>query len=161
MATIEDAVKAQVLEPYALPQWESRLAIRPLWISYVFWDWADKDELHDIVHGIARRTLFEHIEQMFCDFRCSERFSAGDLRRILPTKKGVWKMHPPRLRIYGWCPAPHSFVVVGGAFESDTKNDKKLNDKKRDDVLSFITANQLQQHVLIGDHLAIFPPAQA
>jgi hypothetical protein len=29
MATIEDAVKAEVLEPYQLPDWESRLPIRP------------------------------------------------------------------------------------------------------------------------------------
>jgi hypothetical protein len=101
MATIEDAVKAEVLEPYQLPDWESRLPIRPLWVAYVFWDWADKDELHNVAKGVARRTLFEHVEQMFCDFRCAPRFPAGDLRRMLPTEKGIWKMHPPKVRIYG------------------------------------------------------------
>lgn len=158
MATIEDVVKAEVLEPYSLPDWESRLPIRPLWVAYGFWDWTDKDELHDLAHAVGRRTLFEHIEQMFCDFRCAPRFSAGDLRRMLPNKKGIWKMQPPKLRIYGWCPFPHSFVVVTAAFELDTKKDRKLNDIKRDEVLDFIKANQLQQHVALGDHLAIFPP---
>jgi hypothetical protein len=157
MATIEDAVKAKVLEPYTLPDWESRLPIRRLWVAYEFWDWTDKDELHDVAHGAGSRTLFEHIEQMLCDFRCSPRFPAGDLRRMLPNKKGVWKMHPPKLRIYGWCPAPHSFVVVTGAFEADTKKDKKLNATKRDEVLAFIATNKLEQHILRGDHLAIFP----
>ena len=108
--------------------------------------------------NIGRRTLFEHIEQMFCDFRCSPVFPAGDLRQMLPNQKGVRKMHPPKLRIYGWCPAPHAFVAVTAAFEADTKTDKKLNDKKRDDVLAFITANELEKLVLKGDNLAVFPP---
>jgi hypothetical protein len=111
-----------------------------------------------VAQGVALRTLFEHVEQMFCDFRCAPRFSAGDLRRMLPTKKGIWKMHPPKVRIYGWCPAPNSFVAVTGALEADTKRDKKLNDTKRDEILAFIKAHQLLQHVVLGDHLAIFPP---
>jgi hypothetical protein len=159
MATLEDAVKAKVLEPYTLPDWDLRLPIRPLWVAFVLWDWIDgRDDLHDMALGVGRRTLFEHIEQMFCDFRCSPRFPAGDLRQMLPNPKGIRKMHPPKLRIYGWCPAPHAFVAVTAAFESDTKTDKKLNDKKRDEVLAFIKANQLENLVLKGDNLAVFPP---
>jgi hypothetical protein len=160
MATVEDAVAAKVLEPYRLPDWEVRLPIRPLWVAFEFWDWADgRNDLHDMAVGVGRRTLFEHIEQMFCDFRCSQRFSAGDLRRMMPDTKGIRKMHPPKLRIYGWCPKPNNrFVAVAGALEWETKSDKKLNGKKRDEVLSFIKTHKLEPTVLLGDNLAVFPP---
>jgi hypothetical protein len=159
MATIDDAVKARIVEPYPLPDWEVRLPIRPLWVAFELWDWIDgKDELHDEALKVGGRTLFEHIEQIFCDFRCSPRFPAGDLRQMLPSRKGIRKMHPPKLRIYGWCPAPHAFVAVTAAFESDTKTDKKLNDKKRDYVLAFIKTIKLEKLVLKGDNIAVFPP---
>jgi hypothetical protein len=157
---MEDAVAANVLERYRLPDWELRLPIRSLWIAFEFWDWTDGSvDLHDKAFGVGRRTLFEHIEQMFCDFRCSQRFGASDLRRIMPVTKGIWKMHPPKLRIYGWCPKPNNaFVAVAGAPEWETKSDKKLNDKKRDEVLSFIKTHKLEHTVLLGDISAIFPP---
>ena len=159
MATLGDAVAAKVLEPYQLPDWEARLPIRPLWVAYELWDWIDgKDELHDVGLGVGRRTIFEHLEQLFCDFCCSPRFAAGDLRRIMPTAKGVRKLHSPKLRIYGWCPGPHSFVAVTAALETDTKTDKKLNDDKRNEVLSFIKTYDLEHLVLKGDNLAVFPP---
>jgi hypothetical protein len=159
MATLEDAVAAQVIEPYDLPDWEKRLPIRRLWMALELWDWIDgKDELHDVASGVGGRTLFEHLEQMLCDFRCSPRFPAGDLRQMLPNKKGIRKMHPPKLRIYGWCPEPHAFVAVTPAFEADTKSDKELNDKKRDEVLSFIKTHKLEHLVLKGDNRAVFPP---
>jgi len=123
------------------------------------WDWFDKDELHDMALGVGRRTLFEHVEQMFCEFRCAPRFPAGDLRQMIPSKNGIRKLHPPKLRVYGWCPAPHSFVAVTAAFEADTKSNKKLNDQKRDEVLSFIKTNHLEALVLRGDNLAVFPPS--
>jgi hypothetical protein len=89
MATLEDAVKAQVLELYRLPDWEQRLPIRLLWVAYELWDWTDNTgALHDMALGVGRRTLFEHLEQTFCDFRCSPRFTAGDLKRMMPTAKG-------------------------------------------------------------------------
>jgi hypothetical protein len=159
MATVEDAVAAKVLELYQLPDWELRLPIRHLWVAFEFWDWIDaKDDLHDMTFGVGGRTLFEHIEQMFCDFRCSQRYPAGDLRQVMPTSKGIRKMHPPKLRIYGWCPKPHAFVAVTGALEVETKRDKKLNDKKRDEVLSFIKTHKLEHTILRGDNLAVFPP---
>jgi len=159
MATVEDAVAAQVLEPYPLPDWEVRLPIRPVGVAFELWDWIDgKDELHDMALAVGRRTLFEHLEQMFCDFRCAPRFPAGDLRQMMPTKHGVRSMRQAGLRIYGWCPKPHAFVAITGALEIDTKTDKKLNDKKRDDVLSFIKTHKLQHTILKGDNLADFPP---
>ena len=67
-------------------------------------------------------------------------------------------MRPPKLRVYGWCPAAHQFVVVCAALEFETKADKSLNDKKRDEVLDFIRRNDLDEHVLLGDARAVFPP---
>jgi hypothetical protein len=156
MATIAEAVRQLTLELYSLPDWERRLPIRPLWISPEFWDWADgKAELETKEGG---KTLFEHMEQMFREFRCSERFGAGDLKRMIPNPSGVRTMRPPKLRVYGWCPAQHQFVVVCGALESETKADKGLNDRKRDEVLDFIRRNNLGAHVLLGDASAVFPP---
>jgi hypothetical protein len=158
MATLRDAVSARVLVPLELPAWESRLPIRPLWVTPGLITWADTTpQLHDTALAVGGRTLFEHLLQMFCDFRCAKRFHAGDLRRMTPTKKGIWKMHPAKLRIYGWCPGTHQFVAVTWAFEAETKADKKLNDKKRDEVLRFITSHGLQQTVMLGDILAVFP----
>jgi hypothetical protein len=139
-----------------LPDWEVRTAIRPLYAAPDFLDCIeDRDVLHNT--SVGGRTLYDHIWQMFADFRCAERPGAGDLRRMMPVEKGIWSMHPPKLRIYGWCPAPHSFVAVTGALESATKSDKSLNDRKRDQVLSFIEANHLGQAVLRGEYLEAFP----
>ena len=158
MATLEDAVSAKALEHYQLPDWEMRLPIRPLWVAYELWDWVDaQDDLHDTKLAIGGRTSLEHLEQLFCEFRCARRFPAGDLRRMLPTAKGVWKMHSPRLRTYGWFPYPNSFVAVTAARESDTKADNKLNDKKREEVLAFIRTHKLQHLIFQGDHLAVLP----
>jgi hypothetical protein len=159
MATVEDAVAGKVLEPYPLPDWELRLPIRPLWVAFELWDWIDgKDELHEMGLAIGRRTLFDHIEQTFCDFRCSPRFPAGDLKQMMPTKHGVRTMRPAKVRIYGWCPKQHAFVAVTGALEIDTKTDKTLNDKKRDEARNFIKTHKLEHTILRGDNLAVFPP---
>jgi hypothetical protein len=159
MATLEDAVKAGLLEQYQLPDWEMRLPIRSLWVAYGLWDWIDgQNDLHDTKRAIGGRTPFEHLEQLFCDFRCAQLFPAGDLRRMIPTAKGVWKMHSPKLRTYGWFPYPNAFVAVTAARESNTKVDNKLNDKKREEVLAFIRTNTLQHLIVQGDHLAVFPP---
>jgi hypothetical protein len=159
MATLEDVVTAKVLERYPLPDWEARLPIRLLWVAYELWDWIDaQDDLHATDLAIGGRTLFEHLEQLLCEFCCAPHFPAGDLRRMMPTAKGVWKMHPPKLRLYGWFPRPNSFVAVTAAREIETKTDKKLNDRKRDEVLGFIQKNQLQHLIVKGDPLAVFSP---
>lgn len=130
-----------------------------VWGAPIFWDAFDAaDALHDEKLKIGGRTIGEHIEQGLCDFRCSKRPGAGDLRRMLPNRKGVWKLHVPGARIYGWCPRPRSFVAVEIAIEVDTKTDAKLNDTKREAVLAFIKAHKLEDLVLLGDILAIFPP---
>lgn len=158
MATIQDILAKGELELYELPDWESRMPINPLYFPPTFGEWAvNKNELKDEALKQGGRTLLEHLEQMFCDVRCSERPAAGNLKRITPTKHGIWKLHPPGLRIYGWSPAPRSFVAVTAALESETKSDKNLNDKKRDEVRDFIKDHDLSKHVVRGDILAIFP----
>ena len=155
MATLQEAVAAKALELYVLPQWERRPAIRPLWFAPALWDWVDATPA--MSERVGARTLDEHIELTFCEFRCANLFPAGTLRQVMPVKDGVRKLHPPKLRIYGWCPGQHQFVAVTGALESDTKLDKNLNDKKRDDVLQFIRRNGLEETILFGDNLVVFP----
>jgi hypothetical protein len=160
MATIEDIIEAGRLVVFDLPQWEPRLPIRPLYTTPDFLEWADDmQRLHDPKFGVGGRTLFEHLLMMFCDFRCATRCPphAGDLRRMIPTKSGIWKMHPPKLRIYGWCPSQHSFVALLPAFESDTKADKSLNATKMKEVEEFIRNHHLESTITRGDVLAVFP----
>ncbi|MGY3034756.1 hypothetical protein ACVIIV_003926 [Bradyrhizobium sp. USDA 4354] len=128
MATVEDALRGAGLELYELPDWETRQPIRQLWIEPSFWNWFDTDPLHDEDLKIGGKTIGEHIEQMFCDLRCSERPGGGDLKRMRPTNKGVWKFHPAGARLYGWAAKEECMVVVTGALEAETK------DKTRADV---------------------------
>jgi hypothetical protein len=159
MTTIESMAAEGALKLFELPEWESRLPLWPLYIAPTFEDWAEKTAaLVDPEMKIGRRFLGEHLVQCLSDFRCSRRPSAGDLRRMLPNKNGIWKMHPPGLRLYGWAPKPRTFVVVTGALEIDTKKDKRLNDRKRSEVLAFIKANTLKKWIVIGDINAVFPP---
>jgi len=138
MATLKDAIAAKALELYALPQWERRSPIRPLWFVPSLWDWVDETPIMNT--KVGGKTLAEHVKQ------------------IMPVKHGIRKMHPAKLRIYGWCPGEHQFVAVTGALEADTKSDLKLNDKKRDEVLMFIRRNDLAGTVLLGDNRVVFPP---
>jgi hypothetical protein len=159
MATIDDVIKATVLEVYELPEWESRLPVNPLWIADQFWKEFDAlPELHDMDFAEGGRSLAEHTHQIFCDFRCAKRPSAGDLKRMTPTSKGVWKLHPACVRIYGWCPKPRSFIAVTLALKTATLTDPTLNNQKRDQVSTFIKTNKLQNFVLRGDINAVFPP---
>lgn len=159
MATIEDTLKASGLEPFELPEWETRMPIHQLWVAPAFWDWFDDtNDLENPSFNSGGRTLAEHILQLFCDLRCSERPAAGDLKRMLPTPKGVWKLHPPKTRLYGWAPKQGCLAIVAGALEHETKDKTKgdVNADKRDEVLAFIKLHKLP--VKLGDILAIFPP---
>lgn len=159
MATIEEATKAKLLEPFRLPHRETRMPCWPLWVAHCFWDWYDAtDVLHDEKYLIGRRTIGEHIDQLFCDLRCSKRpGSGGDLRRVMPDKDGVWSLHAPGVRCYAWATQVGAFVVAAGALEKDTKADKSLNGQKRDQVKRFIRDHELQNTVKLGDIHAIYP----
>jgi hypothetical protein len=156
MATL-DGMRG-VLELFEVPDWESRMAIHPLYVAAELFDWVDgTPELQAPKLGRGGRTLFEHLLLTFCDFRCSIRPPAGDLRRMIPNKHGIWKMHPFGLRVYGWFAAECTFVAVTAALESETKADKTLNNQKLHYVKAFIEDHGLQQTVEMGDILAIFP----
>lgn len=165
MATLDELLRDGTLEPYQLAEWETRQPIWRLLIASSFWNWFDgTDALHDEKQKIGARTIGEHIEQTFCDLRCNQRPSAGDLRRMVPNRSGIWKIHPAGARLYGWACGVGQIVVVTGATETETKQkseDKKqksLNDQKRDEVKKFIKDHKLQGTVLLGDILAIYPP---
>ena len=158
MATIGDTVAAGRLVLFKPPDWEKRQPVRPLWATPELITWADTTQaLHDPVLGMGQRTRFEHLLQMFCDFRCSRRLHAGDIKRVMPTKNGVWKMHPFGLRIYGWAPEPNEFAAVTWATVEETKVDKRLSDAKRKEVLAFLKANGLRYCVTYGDVANVFP----
>ncbi|MCW1991273.1 UNVERIFIED_ORG: hypothetical protein M2425_002725 [Bradyrhizobium japonicum] len=161
MATLEDDLKAAGLELFELPDWETRLPVRPLWVSGGFWKWFDETEqLHDLKLKVGRRTLGEHILLMLCSLRCSERPGAGDIRCMMPAKKNVWKIHAPRTRLYAWAIRPECLVVMDGALEDETKDKThgNLNNKKRDQVVAFIKEQRLTKYVFAGGYLALFPP---
>ncbi len=159
MATIEEVVATGVLDLFELPFFERRSSVRPLYVSTEFMEWGDDTPaLHDEALALGGRTLFEHLLQTLCDFRCSVRpAQVGELRRMMPTTKGVWSLHSPGLRVYGWVPRPHSFIAVIGALESATKADKQLNDACRDKVIAFAKQNSIAGTMQLGDILALFP----
>jgi hypothetical protein len=158
MATLSHIIAQGILVFYRVPDWESRLPIHPLYVADELFKWADaKAELRSLGSAQGGRTLLEHLEQTFCDFRCSARPPAGDLRRMVPNKHGIWKMQPVGLRIYGWCPAVKTFAAVTAALETETKNDKGLNNRKLEEVREFIMQHGLEHTVIIGDIFAIFP----
>lgn len=160
MATIKNALDKGILETFTPPEWEPRLAIRPLYIVPDFFRAADDTPvLHDMAFAISRRTLFEHMLMALCDFTCEKRYRSGDLRRLMPTRKGLWSMHAPGLRIYGWAPAQHQFVAVTFATEEATKKTRGLNDQKLKEVEAFISEHGLGRTILRGDINAVFPHA--
>jgi hypothetical protein len=160
MATLAHIVAAGHLEPFEPPEWERRRPVRPLLVAPELLDWAyETPELNDIGPGQGRRTLTEHLLQMFSDFRCDRHVHYSDLKRMLPTTGRIWHMYPPGLRIYGWVPAPHSFVAITGALAQHTKDDPTLNDRKRDQVTTFARRYGLTHTIKAGDYLALFPPS--
>lgn len=159
MATIEEAIAKGCLDLFELPEDDERLPVRPLYVTQAFLDFADNtNAMHEPKFGKGGRTIFEHLLQALCDFRCGTRpAGAGDLRRLMPTKNGIWSFHTVGLRTYGWCPAPHAFVAVISALETDTKTDRSMNDKKLAQVLTFAKTHDLAGTIKLGDLLALFP----
>lgn len=159
MATLFGALRAKVLEAYRLPDWETRPIVRAAYFAPQLMQWADASaELVDDAFALSGRLLAEHLDQLFCDFRCSKRPPAADVRRVMPTGQGILSAHAPGLRVYGWCAAPAVFVGVAAALELDTKTDKALNDRKRGDVLAFARANRLEATIMRGELYELFPP---
>ncbi|MBN9086985.1 MAG: hypothetical protein J0J01_08765 [Reyranella sp.] len=147
-------LRATVLQSFDIPTDVDRLPIRPLHLTTELCDWID-GPLYEDKRKIGGRTLYEHLEQYFIEFRCDDVLHAT-LRRMMPNKKGVWKMHPPGLRVYGWVPAPHQFIAVCAALETDTHSDKTLNDKRREEVRDFIKKHHVTE-IVYGDFLHAFP----
>lgn len=158
MATILDAVRSCCVEVYEKPIWEHRLAKRSIYVRPEFWNWVDNDErLHDDAHSQGGRTLFEHLEQAFCDHMCSAKgLGHGDLKRVSPTREGIWKIHSIGLRTFGWCLESGDFVVVCGGLIGDVKGPPPLYDVYKQKCLDFAKAESLEQTITLGDYLAIF-----
>jgi len=124
-----------------------------------FLEWTDLvDDFLAEEFRTSRRSHAEHLEMMFSDYRCADRPGAGDLKRMKPTGQGVRKMHPPGLRIYGFCLKPGAaFVAVTGALEIETKRDGRVNTLKLREVRKFIRDNRLDDVVMRGNNYELFP----
>lgn len=159
MATIPEALGSKVLEEYRLPDHESREPLRPLYVAGRFFDEVDAaDDLFIERGSIGGRSQFEHLLQAFCDFRCSLRPLVGDLNRLMPTSLGVWSMHCPGLRIFGWVPAPHQFVAVNFARDEHCHKPNSIVAQCQKAVLQFARQHHLDHTISKGDRLALFPP---
>lgn len=138
-----------------MPEHELRTPVRRVLAAPEFFDWLDETpELRE--QTIGARTLHEHAEAMLCELRCSAKPRAGDLRRMMPDRARVWKAHPPKLRLYGWIAPGSEFVAITGAQEAHTKSDKRLNDRKRNEVLDFAKRHELTTTMMRGDIRAFF-----
>jgi hypothetical protein len=156
MATLFAALRRGVLDEFSLPDWEVRPKVRPVYVAPELQQWVDSTpEL--LAQTIGSRLLIEHLEQLFCDFSCSERPPAGDVRRMMPTSQGILSVHAPGLRVYGWCCAPGRLVATDAALERATKADKTLNNRKRDGVLAFVRVHNLEQTIIKGELYELFP----
>lgn len=160
MATILDAVRLEVLKVFAVPDWDSRLPARPLYVAPQLWTQIDNEpRAHVETAKLGGRSPYEHLDAIFTDFRCGEKAIGNDqLKRLMPTTKGVWEMHPPGLRVFGWCPAPYEFVAVSVAIVEDLKADHDLYNQHRDGVLAFAKRHDLSSTITLGDYSVLFPP---
>ncbi|WP_324695457.1 hypothetical protein [Novosphingobium sp. RL4] len=161
MATIDDALRSQVLHEFALPDHEGRIPRRRLLLASALFDWVDEtDELYETHWDKAwgGRTRFEHLQQTLADFRCDERVLVGELNRVVPTKRGVWKIHSPGLRLFGWVPSVHEFVAVGAALAADVHGPNSAVKIHVQQVLTFARTHRLEGTIKMGDRRALFPP---
>lgn len=158
-ATISHGLSQGWIELFEVPEWESRMALRPLYVTPGFWTWIDNTpELHAPMKALGSRSIFEQIELMLIEFRCAERPpGASELRRMVPTKHGVWKAHPPGARLFGWVPEPGSLVVVSGERESIIKSNRPLYDQHLQGVMDYQKLHGLESWIVRGDYRAIFP----
>ena len=163
MATLLDALRpGGGLELVPIPDWEQRQAIRPLYATSDFLDRIETDPvLHDPKRMIGDRTLYEHLWERMTDFRCAERPGCGDLHLVIPVTKGVWKLHPVGLRVFGWAPHLHGLALVDYALADDTHKTKGLVAAKRETVLQFIRSYSLEETLLKGSYLEVFPHQQS
>ena len=162
MATISGALSLGVLTEFRLPDHDGRAPLRPLYIATQLFDWIDgTDELY--VENWSRRdggrSMAEHLSQTFCDFRCAARPLVGDLNRVSPTSKGIWKIHSPGLRIFGWVPVEHAFVAVVPAFSDNVHGPNSTLTQAVADVVAFAKNNGLQGTIKRGDRSALFQAA--
>ena len=162
MATIAGALATGALTEFRLPEHEGRSPVRPLYVATELFDWIDEtDELYvkDWSDSPGGRSIAEHLSQTFCDFRCDLRPLVGDLNRVTPTAKGVWKIHSPGLRIFGWVPDEYGFVAVISAFNSSVHGPNSKVGEAVSGVISFAKSHGLHETFKRGDRRAFFQAA--
>lgn len=158
-ATISKVVRSGHMEMFDVPEWHHGMPMRPLYVASTFWKWVDGcDALHVIPTKGSRRSIWEQIELHLAELRCAERPPGADeLRRLTPTRSGIWKLHPPGARLYGWFAKPHTLILVGGATEKETKLNKSRNASEMKNVSAFIAKHDFKAHIVRGDYRAVYP----
>ena len=160
MATLLDAVRGRHLEIFEVPEWDNRMPVRQLYVAPALWDWIDNEpRAHVATADRGGRSPFEHMDQMFSDYRCDPRaLRHGDLKRMQPTSNGIWRIHPPGLRVFGWVAVQQAFVAVRAVMEADLKDGTLSYDDQRAAVLDFARVHDLEHTIIRGDYLAVFAP---
>ena len=160
MATIAECIRDGILAEFAMPDFDPREPRRRLLVATELFDWIDGTEkLYDQNWSRKNggRTIAEHLERTFADFRASRFPLVGDIRRVQPASKGVWKIHSPGLRVFGWVPQPHEFVCVVADFVENTHGAGSTVRLKVGQVLNFAKIHGLEDTIKRGDHIALFP----
>lgn len=159
MATILSALRLGVVDEWSLPETEGRPPLRPLYVAGELFEWVDATDALYLENWSKRnggRSRFEHLEAAFADFRCAQRPLVGDLNRVRPTKKGVFSLHCPGLRVFGWAPDVYSFLAVTAALSDDAHGRESIVNQKVKEVLAFAEDRGLSETIQYGDRSALF-----
>lgn len=155
---IKDALRAKVIEEWALPAHEGREALRRVYIAGEMFDRVDNDvSLHHAKEGEGGRTRYEQMLIALADFRCLQRPGGADIKRLMPTKKGVWSLHARGLRIFGWITEASAFVAVTYEHTEACHGRGSLVEARLADVLAFAEKYKLASTIQYGDLLALVP----
>ena len=156
MATIQDALKDQLLEEWRIPDHLGGEATRPVYLAGELFDWFDYAlDLYVPEKGKGGKSAFEHLEQSLRDFKCNARLDYGGLRCVTPQHKRVWSLHCPSGRLLGWAPAKHQFVGIYWVRMADAHGKGKIS-AARNKVLAFANKHALAGRMKPGDFNALF-----
>lgn len=157
---ITDALKAKVIEEWTMPEHDGRDPLRSMYIAGEMFDRVDGDDsIHRVKKGEGGRSRYEQMMIALADFRCLTRPPVGDMRRVQPTKNGVWSIHTRGLRIFGWIAQANAFVAVTYEHTEACHGKGSLVSARCAAVLAFAKKYKLTSTIRLGDANALFPPS--
>lgn len=72
----------------------------------------------------------EQINLAFADFIAGRPLASGVTRCDPPTGEGIWKLHTPDIRFFGWCDQPQTLVIVNAELKRRLVSEYGLTTKK-------------------------------